>query len=479
MSRDWKADNLKANYLKDQLDDLERDFKSITKQLRGETNRTTQNQLKIQVEQLGEQMNEIEQQLRQHRLAAAQRATQVAQFELISILDRHRETQFDLMMQAYLQTISQWPKLANTQVADVQTLVTELSKIPKGDEPYSARTEFIANLVHLSSVPDLALQLNAWGNLYQSGISWLELHKQIERKQQEISLNIQPAILISFILSEEASTQSVEENPLYKLRAWLIEDIGTYKSQSVGCVSLLKDSGSDVAPCAIEALLANMPALLNTLLEEKNCRYPKCINPPEIHVFLPLELMHVATDMWQLNKPGARRAEYLGHDRVVMVRCSNRYRASYTHNVTWRRHWQRLLQMSQKLARDVFVPGHDEDLDELLELIEDAISPDDSTIVGLQMTRAPTNLEGMCEELLDAGIPLAIWPRKNLSEEAHYAQLSCLLSESCLSAFPNAVQRKRREARLPRNSVDLHIGHHLSLLWDDPELVPPKSNRVA
>ncbi|MGC1310284.1 MAG: hypothetical protein WA885_23900 [Phormidesmis sp.] len=476
MSKNWKAD-----YLEEQLADLERNIQSIRKRLRVETNPITRNQFEIQIEEQGKLMDEVEQQLEAHRLAVRQRAAQAAQTELISILNLYKKTQFDLMRQAYLQTIARWPGLVSSQVADAQTLVAELNKIAKGDSPYSARSEFIAHLIHLASAPGLAPELNAWGDRYQPNISWSELYRQIEAEQKEKLATVQPAILIAFDWSEDASAQSIED-PLYDLHAWLIEDIETYKSQSLGCVSL-RSCLSEITAYPIETLLAKMPALLNAFLAEKNRRYPNCQNYSEVHIFLPLELMDLAVDMWQLDNPKAspkaRQADCLGHRRPVIVHCSDRYSHSYSDAPIWKQHWKRSQQFAQRLAKDAFVSGHDEDLDNLMELLEDAIMPADSTIVGLQMTHAPANLEGMCNELLKAGIPLAIWPRENLDEDAHCDQLSRLLAEGCLSAFPHTVQRNRREASFHRNPKNRHIGHHLSLLWDDPDLAPPKKSAQA
>jgi hypothetical protein len=116
-------------------------------------------------------------------------------------------------------------------------------------------------------------------------------------------------------------------------------------------------------------------------------------------------------------------------------------------------------------------------LDDLRDILEDKVKPDalDSKIVGLYVTDPPVSSENLVYELLDTGLPIAIWSRRNLANSAHQAQMSALLTACCLEALPAQVKDKRRETRRQQNTEDCHIGHHVSLLWDDPNFPPPKS----
>ena len=70
------------------------------------------------------------------------------------------------------------------------------------------------------------------------------------------------------------------------------------------------------------------------------------------------------------------------------------------------------------------------------------------------------------------GFPLPIWGRTDLAEATNETELDRIL-EVDLRDLPQTVRRERRESR--KKPVGGHIGHHLSLLGDDPKLVPPKS----
>jgi hypothetical protein len=329
-------------------------------------------------------------------------------------------------------------------------------------------------LVAKTSEVSLVNELNHWAEQHQGGQDWLMLHHQIQLADEQRLATAHPAILIAITRDDQASTQSPSGETFYQMNAWLIKDIETYQKQKTGYHALVAPGSAESASCSLEALLQKVPHLVQHFLEQKSRHCPHCENYPEIHVFLPLELMHLGVDVWKLHPEPHFRQAHLGHDHVVVVRCANRYDGNYTKAPSWRRIWNnRQPPLRQALANEVFVSGHDDDIDTLIELLDNAV--DDDRFMGLHLTQAPIDTEAMCYELLDSGLPLAIWPRENLLNNAHAVDLPALLAACCLENLPQTVQRKRHETRKNKNTPDSHIGHHLSLLWDNPHLVPPKS----
>lgn len=457
-----------------ELNDLEQDYKKVREQLRVERDGPTQNKLERQIKQIGQQMDKCQQKIDQLQEERQRQSVHVALNALISILSTY-ENQFESIIQAYHQTVSHWSVAVRSDARTVETIINELERIAQGQSPYTAREEFIAHVVHQTSDPFLSNALNQWGAQHRAEIDWLQLHTQIQDAQNKRLENAQPAILVTIVRSDEASTQAQEGETHYQTNAWLVEDIETYRSQKTGYHSLLASDCLEAAPCLLENLLQKITDLLNHFLVEQKRVCEHCKKYPQIHVFLPLELMHLGVDVWLLNSVTSRRPEYLGQDHVVVIRCANRYDRNYRKGPSWLNLWQRHQNLLEESATDVFVLGHDNDLDELMDILDVAVQPT-SKIVGLQVNQAPLNIEELCYELLDSGLPLAIWPRcDNLPALSPDAELSSLLDACCLKQLPDTVQRKRYDTRKPRNSPDSHIGHHLSLLWDDPFLVPPKS----
>ncbi|NEQ62199.1 MAG: hypothetical protein F6K53_34265 [Moorea sp. SIO4A1] len=113
-----------------------------------------------------------------------------------------------------------------------------------------------------------------------------------------------------------------------------------------------------------------------------------------------------------------------------------------------------------------FVSGDDQDLDRLF------VQLSQQNVIGLKLLKAPPTIGkgSVFAVILKAAIPVALWLRQNLSKNCQ-EQVDGLINCCCIHELPEAVKKKRLED-LPM-PPDTHIGHHLSLLWEDPYRVPP------
>jgi hypothetical protein len=104
-----------------------------------------------------------------------------------------------------------------------------------------------------------------------------------------------------------------------------------------------------------------------------------------------------------------------------------------------------------------------------------------TSIVCLALTFAPLeNLIGtgsILNAILGTGIPIALWPREHIKEPQKISNLfASILSQETLSALPRLVWEQRLEAG--RSKDKDHPGHHLTLLWDDPNRLPPTAKAM-
>jgi hypothetical protein len=463
--------NPKLSYLQSDFAELERKVQMVQKEMSAETDVLKKDTLKNRLNLLFEQMEEIEQEIQELEKKSNDKLVRRKVDNLIAILQSN-ESLWEQIQQDYENTRSHWAVAVKQNVDDVQSIVNELNKIPQGSLTYSALDEFIANLFHEISDVVVANDLIQWSQEYCQSRDWLSLYKQIQESQNKRLENSQPAIVITITRSDEASTQSQDGETYYQLESWLIEDMETYQTKKTGFHSLLAAGSPDNAPCLLEEMLQNITHLLDRLISKQVKHCQGCENYPQIHVFLPLELMHLDVDVWSIDS-GSNRSNYLGHDYLVFIHCANRYDGNYRKMPSWKKFWKRHQGLLKDSAQSVFVEGHDNDLDELMEILDEAVQGD--RIVGLQVTDAPVDTENLVYELLDHGLPIAIWSRTNLAESAHRTQVKALLESCCLETLPSKVKDKRAETRRPRNKKELHIGHHLSFLWDDPHFYPPKS----
>ncbi|MEM9092855.1 MAG: hypothetical protein AAGC93_29525 [Cyanobacteria bacterium P01_F01_bin.53] len=390
--------------------------------------------------------------------------------ELISLLQAADHSNYDFQ-QLYQTVVSHWGTATAPSAASLLEILPELERMGKNDTAgYSALESFIAHLWHKAS-PELLAALRSWGEDYFPKQNWADLYAQIQAELTAKSANLKPAILINICLAEEKTTQSGNQ-PHYRLEAWLVENLETYQEQGkqrTGYHPLTLTGTPAAEPFMIEALEAKIQPLLNNWISQTKRLLVNCNRDPEFYVFLPKSLLEMAVDYWPLDT-----RKRLGHLYSVVLCCSDRLDGPYPINA-WHRFWERHCDCSEKIATDAFIEGSDENIDNLIEALEEA--EDDENIVGLKLKTAPSSekLEMLFDELLIAGLPLAFWGRCDKANILNAKELDTILQKDSLGKLSVTVQHKRREARKAKNTPDCHIGHHLSLLQDNPKLIPPRS----
>lgn len=450
-------------FLKGRLQSLEEELAVAQNQLDVELEFVNQTKLERRIEGLLQKIEACEQEVRDRQHLLTQQATRLATSELIQILQAH-DNHLGSMQETFQSLLNRRSYPPNASIQTAEGMVNELLRYPKGSFSCRALDEFVACLVILAEDAVFLTALQTWGERYIS--EWAELLGQVKQAQEQAAQNAEPLLLVSLRRSDEHSTQA-QDGPYYQIRTVLIYDQHHYRKAQQGYrpVHLPETTGDeayrwDELPQTVPRLLAHCLAEASTLSSQE----------PEIHVFLPMELMNDAIDQW-CPQVGYGRPQPIGGKYNVVLRCAERVSRSYIHKPLWLKRWRQQQALCEAIALNTFVPGNDADLDELYDALEDL----EDEIVGLKVTQVPGDLnpDGLFGAILQAGLPLAIWSRCELSESAVEAELDRLLSQDCLMQLPRTVRNERRAARKAKK--DCHIGHHLSLLWDDPDLIPPKS----
>ena len=461
-------------HFKDFLQDAMEDYDAVASQLRDELNPETQNKLKRKLENLREAMDGHEATIRERQVFLDNQAVQESVDRLIFSLEQYPGEQA-VYVEAYGTVLCHWPTPINSSAETPAEILAELARIPSSNRSvHSARDEFIARVIRKTAAPALADGLQQWLQTYRPAVVINQVYAVIDQQDANQQTDIQPAILIKIVRSDQGSTQATDGEPRYEIRAWLIEDIDTYKAKKTGYHPLIQTDSEEAAPKPLNKIEASMSRLLNNCVAAKNSICGDSKNEPEVHVFLPLELMDWAVDSWELEPAkGRQTAKCVGHSHVTVLRCTSRYENTYQRRSAWLRLWGRHQELLAETSQTVMLAGHDEDLDTLLDNLEAELETDDSKTVGLHVTDVPMELEVLCDELLFLGLPLVVWPRQTLGANAQGKCWADLLSGNCLDDLPKALKNERSRAR--RKKLDGHHGHHLSLLRDDPDLFPPQS----
>jgi hypothetical protein len=95
--------------------------------------------------------------------------------------------------------------------------------------------------------------------------------------------------------------------------------------------------------------------------------------------------------------------------------------------------------------------------------------------VGLHLTNAPSAemLALIAEELWVIGLPLLFWGRCDEPRINNAEALDTILQRKRLDELAETLKAARRQSR--SNTPECDIGHHLSLLRDNPSLIYPLS----
>jgi hypothetical protein len=355
------------------------------------------------------------------------------------------------------------------QRTDVQW-VTDLERLGASqDGSYSGLESFIAHLWQSASAP-LLNQLEQWGQNHYPNRNWAELHQAVQTQRLELAEGFQPAIFVKLSPAEERTVQT-NNQPHYRLEAWLIEDIDTYKTKGKrrrGFEALITAETPEAEPFPIESLEEKIQALLGKWIRYTRAILMDCERDPEFYVFLPKELLETAVDQWPLTTRGC-----LGHTYSVVLCCLDRVDYPTASLGGWKQYWQRYENAAGEIARDVFIECNGSDILAVRAAI-DTIEASD-VAVGLYLTDAPSaeTLDLIAEELWMVGLPLLFWGRCDSPAINNAQALDTILQIASLDELAETLKSKRYASR--SNAPEYDIGYHLSLLSDNPRLIYPLS----
>ena len=460
-----RSKQLQLELIQDQLAIQERDYKSVAKELKLAIDPVAINRHQDRLANLQEEIDVLEEKEKKLQQELARDIVQQSLSELKFLLQSHHD-QFYAICSAYISVLKYRSRRLKDEPKTPDDIINQLVQIPQGQSSHEALEEFVAHLIYGVQSSELISALQHWGRR-RLGDDWDVLLHHLERRQVEQTQQGQPALLILISRNDEASTQSQSEAH-YQVKAWLIPDVQHYKAyrQGINPIGISGRTGDETY--SLESLDLELPKLISQCLTESSQPFDK---DSELHICVPVELMNHAVDRWRLiDNYGAVQLP-LGREYKVVLRCTDRLSRSYRQAKQWKLKWERHQSLLTRTAHEVFMPGDDSDLEDLYYDLSEA----DETIVGLKVVQVPScavenNLFGV---LLQTGTPLAIWCREQLANETHETELDRVLNACCLENLPQTIKKERRNAR--KQPENAHIGHHLSLLWDDPDLVPPKS----
>jgi len=272
-----------------------------------------------------------------------------------------------------------------------------------------------------------------------------------------------------------------EQSSSLVVRAWLIKDAQKYTPVQIESCHLLTDQDNF---CINEkGILINKTAIysgkspqnLSELLQlifAQASSLCQC-NVKKIQLFLPYRLIdreRKSIDQWSIDDSVPEHLKTIwGVECEVAVRFSERLKLPENSDIyvnKSRTKWQALTGKPRKQAIDIL---HLSDWGSPKKLFKQ-INSDDVVAVRLKEVLQASKQQSIMETFYYAGIPVALWIRSEAESLMCNGELDKICQSCCWNELPKSIRNQRYEAW--EKESDTHIGH-LSLLWDDFNLVPP------
>lgn len=378
--------------------------------------------------------------------------------KLTEILNRYYSKPTRKIYQAYNWSLLNRPiprTIGENQFETLNSLVSNLDLPQLNNEAYSCLHKFLGNLCYYQ---DLDEELNQELKiLIENNIENIEnIERELTEDKKNREQQCKPGLFV--IVNKE-----------YIVEAWLINNLEEYdrippKEQKD--YTQLKFTKHEVEK-QTDRQLSNMSQLLKELIYRS---YEKCTKEiAQIHIFLPYQLMNHDIDSWQLDN------EKIVDKYQVILRCSERLEGDHSEIHSWKKKGNVLKNRLNDVAGEKILVLNESNN---ITALETYLKIERQTIA-MKITNVFTN-EQPGKLLYKHSIPIAVWIRKqiNVNNRLEINNLLKKRNESSNESSNKTILLKElpEQVRVRRIQVngENDAGRHICLLWDDPNLLPPK-----
>jgi hypothetical protein len=294
----------------------------------------------------------------------------------------------------------------------------------------------------------------------QSVLSWianLTAQRDVLAAPAHLELNAEPS-------RNELAYLLVVVTPTHGKHRYVVT--GTLKRREYACLDV---------PCPADVGPTDLPDIINAYRSAAlRSLAPRPSTDLAIELFLPNELLDCDADRW-LTRMGANVTRPIGTHHPFVVRSQTRlYDPEFLNFAvgTWIAKWTNVPDTVARLpdARVCAITSVSQLTTLYDRLVKDAVVL--MAVTGLGPSAGAADTRAL-NELIDSGVPIAIWPRSNSTEpEQAEADVGTLVCGSRFKAMPMALRDNRRDANAT-TVVARCIWNDLVLLWDDPCRIPP------
>ena len=220
-----------------------------------------------------------------------------------------------------------------------------------------------------------------------------------------------------------------------------------------------------------------------TLIESVETKWARYQPDIRIEMVLSGELLNLEVDQWPWEVESTLPPVPIGCRYAFVIRSLERMMSGKWHR-SWHMRWSVLTGQLQSGAVDPDSHHRIEQGDNLRKLVADF--ENNPSVVSLMLSKPPEPLEDVESEVrvgLRAGLPIIVWSREDCDSEDFLTAVRQLLHGD---GPGDVLQRVKQIRTTAYQSYAGHVGHYLTLMWDDPErlvvpadLGPPRDPREA
>jgi len=370
-----------------------------------------------------------------------------------------------------------WPQM---MPKTLKGMLADLENMPLDDQGYSPTVKFVALLAvdtQIQKKQQLCQELQEWAEEKTQDFSEVLEHirqASIVRLSTDTEQQTHSYLMV---VIERSKTADQQKESRYFVKAWFIIDGQTYQpGKKAGFDALTMPGALEDAENAFT--VDEIQGLLKAFIDESG---RKCLSQGHllenltIELFLPSDLLNHAVDRWVMEEIDDEfsMSEPIGFQHRLLVRSSERLRRNYfqKQGASWKNKWkqvrQRMQEQSpQEVVSNGFVSGDGMSVKVLFQQLSQP------QMIGLKLVQGPLLIGkgSMFAALQSSATPIAVWLRQPLSSIDCIGTVDQLLC-CCVYDLPERV-KQHRQAAFPVEP-DCHIGHHLALLWEDFDRLPP------
>lgn len=345
-----------------------------------------------------------------------------------------------------------------SEPTDLRGALVNLQEMPSQGKPYSPLVYFVSYfaLADLGLSQDGQQALRQW--LAAKGIDPENIRGEVTQ------LGKLPAIVKPYLLFKVELDVSSDR---YRLEAHLVENSQIYQPEKRMGQVILKQSDDTFNQTQVQQKLIDCLNQTATYLDDTT--------ELTIAIFLPMSCLHWEVDQWPVSNIPA--AVSLGYKYPVVVCSTDRLSQAYLQfRSDWQAKWRRvMLQLGCPDPPDrCFICGDRTTPKSIFRLLR---QPDQ---IGLRLHQDlppfDEKMPSAFTALLQAGVPIALWPRQcGEAIGIDWVEIFDHLLANCLAELLPQVKRCREEAYDDCDEGESHHGQHISLLWDNPKMIPPSA----